>query len=430
MDRLLQLVKEVKAIDEYQITQKVITSKELFFIKDKLQMNRGKDVTHTTVVVFKNFEEDGKKYKGLASTQIKASDTDEEITSKLKKAIFSAQFVKNDYYELVTPQGDSDSTFEEKTTDLTVKITKLIKDLYQEGNQFGAFLNSTEFFINKETSRIVNSNGVDVKTSSTPFEVEIITEASNDLDSVELFDVLHFTDYNEEWLKETVKESLHQTKLRLEAVPMPKVEDIPVILSGESVVQFLNYYSFHVDGASKYNHYHENKIGDHLQGEDIIGDKVTMVKTPMLSNSTYSSKYDADGVLLEETEVISEGVLKAILASNRYAYYLGIKPTGMIGNTIYSGGSKSVKELKQGPYLELLKFSAFQMDRFTGNFGGEFRLGIYYDGEKEIPVTLGSISGNIKVSQKEMYLSKETTQMNRFIAPKIIKLKDVVIAGE
>merc|ERR1711879_1012057 len=155
-----------------------------------------------------------------------------------------------------------------------------------------------------------------------------------------------------------------------------------------------------------------------------------MVKTPMLSNSTYSSKYDADGVLLEETEVISEGVLKAILASNRYAYYLGIKPTGMIGNTIYSGGSKSVKELKQGPYLELLKFSAFQMDRFTGNFGGEFRLGIYYDGEKEIPVALGSISGNIKVSQKEMYLSKETTQMNRFIAPKIIKLKDVVIAGE
>ena len=430
MDRLLQIINDVKAIDEYKVIQKSISSKELFFIKDKLQMNRAKDVMHTTVTVYKNFEEDNKKFKGLASTQIKASDTESQIRSKLDKAIFSAQFVKNEFYELATPSSQKIEVNQAVTDDLTNKVAKLVKDIYKEDNQFGAFLNSTEFFLNQEVTRIVTSRGIDVTTVSTPFEVEIITEATNTSDSVELFDILRFTDYDEAWLKETIKESLHQTKLRVEAVPLPKVDSIPVILNGESVVQFLNYYSFGVDGNAKYNHYHENNIGDNLQGKDVIGDKVTMIKTPILPNSTSSKLFDNDGVYLEETEVIKDGIIKAIIADNRYAYYLGIEPTGAIGNTVYSGGSKSIDELKKEPYLELLKFSSFQMDQFTGNFGGEFRLGIYFDGQKEIPVTLGSISGNINTSQKEMYLSKETTQMNRFIAPKVIKLKDVVIAGE
>jgi len=69
------------------------------------------------------------------------------------------------------------------------------------------------------------------------------------------------------------------------------------------------------------------------------------------------------------------------------------------------------------------------MDGLTGNFGGEIRLGWYFDGSNTIPVTGGSISGNIKDLQKEMYLSKELQKDNNFVGPKIVKLLNVSVAG-
>ncbi len=69
------------------------------------------------------------------------------------------------------------------------------------------------------------------------------------------------------------------------------------------------------------------------------------------------------------------------------------------------------------------------MDAMTGDFGGEFRLGIYFDGEKEIPVTLGSVSANLKEVQNELYLSKEVVKSNNYIGPKFIKFNNINIAG-
>ena len=69
------------------------------------------------------------------------------------------------------------------------------------------------------------------------------------------------------------------------------------------------------------------------------------------------------------------------------------------------------------------------MDTITGDFAGEIRLGWYKDGDKLIPVTGGSISGNINEVHKEMYLSKEVQKLNNFIGPYSVKLFNVNIAG-
>ena len=98
-------------------------------------------------------------------------------------------------------------------------------------------------------------------------------------------------------------------------------------------------------------------------------------------------------------------------------------------NIVIEGGSKSIQELKEGPHLELFNFSDFQMDVLTGNFGGEIRLGMYFDGETSTPITLGSITGNAKKVEQEMYLSKELQKLNGFVGPKIIKIKNVTIVG-
>ena len=132
---------------------------------------------------------------------------------------------------------------------------------------------------------------------------------------------------------------------------------------------------------------------------------------------------------LKETQVIQDGIITNFLASKRFADYLNIPCTGSITNTIVTGGSKSESEFFLEPYLKVIKFSAFQIDPMTGNFGGEFRLGIYFDGEKEVPVTLGSIAANIKDVQENMFLSKEQAKYNYLLGPKSIQFFNVRIAG-
>ena len=74
------------------------------------------------------------------------------------------------------------------------------------------------------------------------------------------------------------------------------------------------------------------------------------------------------------------------------------------------------------PYLECLYFSSFQMDSFTGYYGGEVRLGIYFDGNKKIPVSGFSISGNIYEDINKMKFSKEKTSIDGYEGPKYLEV--------
>jgi len=143
-------------------------------------------------------------------------------------------------------------------------------------------------------------------------------------------------------------------------------------------------------------------------------------------NSRY---FDAEGVYLKDVVLLEKGIIKNIIATNRYAHYLDLPVTGNIQNLDIKAGSKPEKVLRKTPYLEIISFSAFQMDPMTGFFGGEFRLGIYHDGYDSIPVTLGTVSANMKEAQKEMFFSSERVQSNNIITPKIVKFNKMTIAG-
>ena len=69
------------------------------------------------------------------------------------------------------------------------------------------------------------------------------------------------------------------------------------------------------------------------------------------------------------------------------------------------------------------------MDSFSGFFGGEVRLGIYFDGEKTYPVTGFSISGNINEKKCELTLSKEQISTSSgYEGPKYILVPGMDIA--
>ncbi|MBI9010385.1 MAG: TldD/PmbA family protein [Tenericutes bacterium] len=431
MEKIIELLNKHPQVDEWQFVSNDISSTELFFIKDELQMNRAKDVSKYLITVFKNFEVEGKKFKGSSSTNLSPTFTEEEINKAIDQAALAASFVMNEYYDIPNPTNNKAPEIKSSFSDGNPleSISNLVKDLYSEDQQYKAFINSAEFFINKRDILLKNSKGLDVSYTNYRGEIELVTEAMGSVESIELFNIIRFSDYDQEAIKKTIKDQLYQTSLRAIAIPLPQVGNIPVILDGKASAELWSYYISQASASSKYEHLHNNTPGDNLQGEDIIGDKVTITVKPVIGNSSRDTYYDMDGFFLKEKVIVEEGIFKNYYATKKFADYLNCEATGAVGNAVVSPGKFTEKELKQGKYLEVISFSAFQANAMTGDFGGEFRLAIYFDGEKEIPVTLGVVSANIKEAQKEMFLSKELTKTDQFIGPKIIKFNKMTIAG-
>ena len=171
------------------------------------------------------------------------------------------------------------------------------------------------------------------------------------------------------------------------------------------------------------------KLGESLQGQNVIGDKITMTIDPFVRGSYYSAPYDNDGFALKREIIVEDGVLKKYWGDVRFSHYMGVEPTGNAMNYVVDPGEKTLKELRNEPHLEVASFSAFNVDEITGDFGGEIRLGWYFNGKERIPVCGGSITGNIIDVQDDIYLSKEVQEYHGFVGPKTVKLKNVTVAG-
>lgn len=432
IEKIINILTNMNGIDGWKINEKKIESKELFFIKKELDMNRAKDVQRINVTVYKDFEEDGKKYRGSSTIKIHPTMKEEEIKNSISTALYAASFVKNEHYHLVKPKVEIQPALENKFSKDSMSnwMPKLTEEIFRTDKYENGWLNSAELFLDKIKVRIINSEGVDVSYETYRGEFEFITNWKEPAgEEVELYKDILFSDYNEGVIAESVDEMFKICRDKAIAKPTPVLKDIPVILSGEPVKVFFDYYYVQASAKSVYEHTSIGKIGESIKGGDVKGDKVSISLDPYLDNSTASAPYDEDGFRLSKVSLYEDSILKRYWGNTRFSQYLGIEPTGNIRNIVVNGGSKSVEEFKKEPYLELKVFSDFQMDPLTGDFAGEIRLGWYNDGEKIIPVTGGSISGNINEAHKEMYLSKELQKINNFSGPKSIKLLNVSIAG-
>lgn len=433
MNNLLKnVLNTMDNIDGWHILDRKVNSQELFYIKQDVDMNRFKDVHHFDVTVYKDFEENGEKYKGSSTTKIAPTMNREEIVEALNEAAYAATFVKNQHYPLVN-KGENKSVETNSSMnrkDLEAWLPEFTSAIFKSDDKDENALNSAELFLNKNHIRILNSEGVDVAYDNYHVHFEFITNWTGEKEEVELYKNMNFSDYAPEQISEEVATMIAYAKERSVASLTPALTDFNVLLTGGPVKTFFDYHLAHSNAQSVYEHISTFKIGDHMQGEDIKGDKITVTLDPNLQNSSMSKPFDADGLPLNKTVIIEEGVLNSYWGASRYAHYLDIEPIGNIRNFIVEPGSKSIDEMKSKPYIELVEFSDFQMDILTGDFAGEIRLGRYFDGETVKPVTAGSISGNIKDVQKEMYFSKETHQENDYFGPKTLQLPKLNVNGQ
>lgn len=431
VELIKKLLSDNKEISAWKININETEADEMFYVGKNLNMNRAKRVTHIMLTIYKDFEAEGTKYRGSYTTEIHPTMKEAEIKEIIDKAVFAAAFVKNKYFPLavpsdVKPEVHHSNLSERPLVEFTPLITEAIykTDSYDKGG-----VNSAELFLDKVNTRIINSEGVDVEFSGNKGAVEFITNWKGEKEEIELYKYISFSDFEPEKITASVDKMINLCKEKAEAKPTPALKKGTVLLTGEPAKELLNYYVAQASANAVYNNISTLKIGESVQGKDIKGDRINMKLDPKLSNSVVSAPYDNDGFPLSEVSIYEAGVLKRYWGDVIYSYYLNAEPTGRIENVVISGGSKSEEEMKKEPYLELIAFSDFQMDGMTGDFGGEIRLGWYYDGTTRIPVTGGSISGNIKSLHHNIYLSKETQQVNNFVGPNTIQLFNVSITG-
>ena len=425
IEKILSALKK-SGVELYQITETREESAELFFIRKSLDMQRRKEIQQASVVVYKDFYEGEKHILGSATVQVQESFTEDQMVEIFQDALFAAGFVKNKYYELYAGQEGTSAETSPMADGLSDKsLTEIAhcfaEALFAEDTETDVFLNSAEIFATRTSCRIVNSRGVDAGYQKNRVQGEFVAQCVSGQD-VETYQHFAYEDLDTAALRRKVRDTLKMTRDRARAVSAPSAGEYRVILSGDYVREFFSYYVERSGTYMVYSKYSAFQTGCSVQGENVKKDRINLTLKATVP-------YSDEGIPMKDRELVQDGKLQLLHGGNRYAFYMGLEPTGSYRSYKAPAGEVSLEEMRSAPYLEVVNFSDFQMDSFTGHFGGEIRLAYLYDGEKKIPVTGGSINGSILEAQKSLVFSKEMQVEDAFEGPLAVCLEGVKVAG-
>ncbi len=410
-------------VNRWRINEVKEESAELFFVRRALDTRRIKDTHKFTVTVYREGEKDGKKLVGNMSASVISSMTYDEVKSAIESACYAAQFAMNPYFDAPEKVTSNlvEKTGELATAPLAESAGKMAAAIFEADDNEHAFVNSTEVFCHRTYNRILTSEGTDVSFTNAVCKGDCVVQCKTPED-VELINQFEYDDVNTDALKQGVKEYLAFVYDRACAQKTLKSGKYNVILSGKNLAEILSYYDEKSAADMIYPGYSTWKIGDGVQG-DVTGDALSL---SLVATRPFSS----DGIEMKDLQVIANGKLNAIHGSTPFCRYLDIEPTGTYGKmNCTNSGSVSFADMKKKPCLWAVAFSDFQMDAFSGHFGGEIRLAYLIEDGKVTAVTGGSINGNLIDAQRNMRFSKERFTSANYEGPYAVEFCDVSVAG-
>lgn len=422
LDRILNALQK-NNIGHYLINEVITESVELFFIRKKLDIRREKKVHDYSLTIYRDFEKDGKKMRGSSAIGIYNGMTGEEMEEAIKDAYYAASFVSNPWYELAKGKKEEYLPSRSGLSAMTLAEAAMLmtEALFAEDSSQDVYLNSSEIFLEKSTVHIINSEGVDACYDKYTAKGEFVAQCPSPQD-VETYQSFYYDEPDTKALRAKVKYTLEATRARAAARTAPDNGEYKVIISGPFAATIFEYYLDRSSASLIYPGYSNYTKGCKVQGEEVTGDRITM---ELIAREPFS----AEGIPMTDRTLITEGELNTIHGGSRFSYYLNTEPTGIYSHIKVQGGSRSLDEMKQGKYLHVVNFSDFQMDSFSGHFGGEIRLAFLCDGSNVIPVTGGSINGSILETQGSLVLSKELQTEEGYEGPFAIAFEKVNVAG-
>ena len=137
--------------------------------------------------------------------------------------------------------------------------------------------------------------------------------------------------------------------------------------------------------------------------------------------------FDSDGFELADKTIVENGKVTGYYGMNRFAAYLGEKPTGNLRCVGVNAGTLSDDELEKTTYLECISLSGLQLDLYNDYIGGEIRLAYLHKDGKTIPVTGISMSGRLSNVLSSIRLSDKVKVRRNYGGPYKVLLKGMEI---
>ncbi len=409
-----------KGVSKYLIKEINIKSYEQFFVLQKLETTRKVKTSEIVVEIYNEFEENNKKLLGNYSFIISHDISQKELDELIDEALYASKFVKNDYYDLVKAEKKRKYVDKNKVENPFELLQNIAKTFIEASNE-NCMFNSLELFYKESEIHLINSEGVDYKKDVYNIQIEAIPSYKDETFKTELYRMYTYDNIDLNKFKEDSTNAIKEVLLRAQAKQNLYRGKMNIILKDENVRSMFSELISRVNYNSVYTKSNFKSIGDNLQDNP---------KTKLNLNLIPSRKadfFDSDGVLLKETVVVREGKIIDYYGNNRFAFYLGMKCNGVFNKMKVKKGNKAYEAMKRKPYIEILDMSGIQVYLDSGYIGGEVRLANYYDGKNIYPISGFSFSGNLNECINTFESSKETTDINGYIGPKYVLLKDFEI---
>lgn len=414
---IVRVLKANETIADYEIIIKNKKSSELFYVLKKLELNRAIDTENISINVYV----DVKDKRGKSTVLLTSADNEKSLNKKLNAAVLKGEKALNAYYPLASKQKEVNKPLK-KDIDLNKVANKVGETIIKADTYEDGYINSTEVFVSKTSTLFINSRGVRQYSERTNIEFEIIPTWRNGNEEYELYeyyesnklDVKEIAAVVDKWLLLARDRSIANKPSNLD-------KNIPILLQGEMndlIVDTIKDNSSYMSTFMHTNHYNV--------GDDITS-KFDLTLKANIDGCFKSSYFDNNGVALSSKKLIKDGKLVDNYGDIRFGHYLKHKKPSGNYNVAEITNYESYDYLSK-PHIIIEHFSSPQMEDSSGYFGGEVRLARYFDGEKYVPLTSFTVSGNIYKSLKNVKFSKEVTTTRSYKGPKYFIFNDLDIS--
>ena len=407
----------------WELREETTKAWEFYFIRHELDQNRITEVRTFLVTLYRPLEGD---FLGSASGEIAPTDPDSEIQRKLADIYYQASLVKNPGYKLNDKPVASP---ELKEVDIAAIAKDFISAMAKVHETETEYVNSYEIFVREITRHYRNSNGVEYTVRYPSSMIEVIVNACREDHEIELYRMFESGTCDAEKLCRDVEKALLYGRDRLVTVPTPALNKYDVLLSTDDALEVYRWYFADKINAEMIH----SKLSDWKPGkaaaEYTTGDRITLKAVSTLQNSSEDYPIDKEGAVIRDRTLIRDGVVENLWGARQFSQYLGVEDSALAENFVVEGGALSEAELREGDYLEVVEFSAFDVNSVSGDLAGEIRLGYLHQNGTVRIVTGGSVSGKIDDAIPTMRFSRETEQYDTWVIPRVTLLKNLKITG-
>jgi predicted Zn-dependent protease len=438
LDSIVAALRKRHELQAWSVRHVVQHGAQLYAVSQQVEARRAVECEQFVVEVLCDTSAGGVATCGTASITVLPGD---DVRRAVDEVALMAGLVRNPMHSIPAPAEMPEVPLADAGLLTAPERVRTLDQLFGRLRQAVAQyphvrLTAAEFFGDKTATRLINSRGLEATQTATSLAVEWVVINRSGGQETEAFVELTRRRAVDVDIEAAVAQRAQHTVDLLEAAPAPDYTG-PVVLRGAPLTGFLcgdnmsaNTGVFAMLGSaqSKFSQISTWEIGQSIFRGEVLGDPLTLWATRQLPYGTQSNRFDDEGLPAQRVLLVEDNQLRAFVASQRYADYLALSPTGAFGNVELPPGQTAQADLLAEPHVEIVSLSWFDPDPVTGDFATEIRLGYVVDGSGRRPFKGGLLIGNVLDALANVRWSREISFGGNYLGPAAARFARLTVA--